>query len=140
MSEEQLWCDLAFVMMSDEKWHASRVESHATSAGIPDVDYCYYGDGHIELKFGDSITKKMPAIRDTQVRWMTKRAAVGGKVLMLTKLMDGPKEIYLFHKGSFILNLNMNRDYVYWFNNRINDAYWGLPEAETKLLLKGERQ
>jgi hypothetical protein len=136
MSEANLWDDLSEVM-DETDWHASRVESHATSAGIPDVDYCYHGDGHVELKFGTVL--KMPRIRDTQVRWMVKRAAAGGKVLILTNIVTDEGHIYLWHPGKFALQLYGNPGYAYWFNNRINDKYWQLDPGETRLILKGER-
>ena len=139
MSEANLWDALKGAMeLNEHGWHASRVESHATSAGIPDVDYCYFGDGHIELKHG-SATTKMPEIRDTQIRWMLSRASVGGKVYILTQLVDGMNVQYLWHRGQFAMHLHNNRGYEYWFNNRINDNYWSLDPDELHVILSGAR-
>ncbi len=139
MSEVSLWEDLNKEMTLSASWHASRVESHVTSAGIPDVDYYFNGDGHIELKFGYT-NRTMPKIRDSQVRWIWKRSFVGGKVLILTKLMDpDDKPQYFFHKGSKVQELRINRDYEFWFNNRINDNYWNLDPKEIRIIL-GDRR
>lgn len=142
MSEAKLWKELDDLM--GNAWHASRVESHATSAGIPDVDYYYEGDGHIELKF--SKNTDIPNIRDSQVRWIKRRSEVGGKVYILTKMRQkdifDPHRVsfvYLWHHGHMVIDLIEGQSFDLWFNSRINDVYWGLDRQETKTILSGER-
>jgi hypothetical protein len=143
MSEANLWQELKTTMefCPHPGWHASRVESHALSAGIPDVDYCYLGDGHIELKYGH-VHMMMPEIRDTQIRWMLSRSSVGGKVYILTKLQQhtDPRSFeYLWHRGAMAMELYKDRSYDFWFNSRMNDNYWELNLDEILTILKGER-
>lgn len=58
--------------------HLSWVESHATSAGIPDLNYCINGiEGWVELKWGNF------EVKSTQVRWMEDRVNSGGFPLFL---------------------------------------------------------
>ena len=136
MSETDLWQELDKCM--GKSWHASRVESHSTSAGIPDVDYCYRGDGHVELKFGD----KIPNIRDSQVRWLSRRSKYGGKCYILTKvklIFLKPEWCYLWHLGSKAAYLQANPQSEIWFNHRMNDRYWELDRKETQIILSGKR-
>ena len=137
MSESDLWTELNGIM--GKKWHASRVESHSTSAGIPDVDYCYMGDGHVELKFSNSMA--VPDIRESQVRWLMKRSAHGGRCYILTKLVWAKEApTYLWHRGENVMTLRSNRTFGYWLNTRINHYYQELNPSETQFLLAGERQ
>lgn len=62
--------------------HASKVESHDLSAGIPDVDYCLESvENHIELKVGSK--EVWPEIRPTQCLWFNKRIKAGGKPFIM---------------------------------------------------------
>lgn len=59
--------------------HASSVESHAMSPGIPDIDFCIDGvSGHIELKVCSS-----RGLRQSQVLWFRKRLKAGGSPWIL---------------------------------------------------------
>lgn len=63
--------------------HLSWVESHATSAGIPDLNYCIEGcEGWVELKSGDFDVKA------TQVMWMEDRIVAGGHPIFLVEIDD----------------------------------------------------
>ena len=54
--------------------HLTWVESHATSLGVPDLNYCVDGvEGWLELKAGPHID-----IRASQVIWMKEHIASGG--------------------------------------------------------------
>ena len=94
MSERKLWQYMDRAI--GEYGHFSRVESHASSAGIPDVDFCVSGkEGHIELKYGMG---KIPKIRATQARWFRNRARAKGKPWMFTHLEGSSKPpVYLLH-------------------------------------------
>ncbi len=62
--------------------HLSWVESHATSAGFPDVDMCHLGKiAQTELKVVKA--KGKIEIRPTQYRWLKDRHKAGGKPTML---------------------------------------------------------
>lgn len=70
------------------KGHLSWVESHATSAGFPDVDCCADGQiAQIELK----VEKKNGKIeiRPTQYRWMKDRLRAGGSPVLLIGHANG---------------------------------------------------
>ncbi len=128
MSERNLWLELSSRLSG--QWHASRVESHATSAGIPDVDYCFLGgeEGHLELKYGKykklSSKSKMPEIRGTQVRWCNNRVRAGGTVILITKLVEGDVDIYFLHDGSKIEQLSDCREYWFWLKEaKCRDNY-----------------
>jgi len=86
MSEAALWRALDAGL--GHRGHFSRVESHETSAGIPDVDYCLNGvESHIELKFGRTVA---PKIRPTSGKyWMLhKGATIGTHKLYTEKDLD----------------------------------------------------
>ena len=57
--------------------HVSHIESHLTSAGIPDLNICIGGyDLWIELKVMSN--RKLPKMRPTQRKWHIDRAENGG--------------------------------------------------------------
>ena len=63
--------------------HCQRIESHATSIGVPDIELCTYTQNQwwIELKVW--YADKGVTIRPAQKRWHIQRAIVGGKSLVL---------------------------------------------------------
>lgn len=66
----------------------SIVESHATSPGIPDVNYCVKGvEGWIELKQFPKID-----IKTSQVRWFRERVKAGGFPLFV---VGGERSFYV---------------------------------------------
>ena len=82
--------------------HASSVESHATSPGIPDVDYCINGvSGHIELKVYGS-----KGLRQSQILWFKHRIKAGGKPWILIYSVEG---VYLIAGEHYRLVINMNQ-------------------------------
>ncbi len=118
--ETDLWTTLNTLM--GKRWHASRVESHATSPGIPDVDYCVTKldhrmlgakgvEGHIELKHTHKL--KRPKIRNSQVRWHHKRHESGGRSLILTHFDTEYEDLYMWHLGSQARRL-ATEDFPYW--------------------------
>lgn len=71
--------------------HLSWIESHATAAGFPDVDYCCYGVcGELELKAGPDLE-----VRATQVAWFEERIEAGGYPLFFVQWGD----VYMFVPG-----------------------------------------
>lgn len=105
--------------------HFSRVESHATSPGIPDLSYCVNGvEGFIELKSWDP--KKGFRLRKSQMAWTRARDRAGGRVFLLFD-----KEGDLFNPRKFgFMRLNETKceflvyhpSEVSWFG--FADATW----------------
>lgn len=63
--------------------HLTRIESHATSIGQPDVNYCIDGiEGNVELKYTNS-SKKGIILRPSQHQWFRKRVKAGGRPWVL---------------------------------------------------------
>lgn len=80
--------------------HLSWIESHATSAGFPDVDYCCYGVcNQLELKAGPDLE-----VRATQVAWFKDRIEAGGHPLFLVQWGD----VYAVVPGDRATDLRRN--------------------------------
>ena len=110
MSEGDLWKDMHKNV--NHLGHFSRVESHETSAGIPDVDYCINGtEGHVELKFGRD---RAPKIRATQVKWFRNRVRAGGKPWLFTEIRTAKRSIYMLHEGKHVGHLARMKDLGVW--------------------------
>lgn len=86
-----------------DKAHLSWVESHSTSPGVPDLNYCIDGvEGWLELKSGSFDVKA------SQVRWFEDRVAKGGWPLFLIE-MGG---IFMLVPGSKACRLKISNDYT----------------------------
>ncbi len=112
MSEENL--QRALIKAFKRRGHFSEVESHETSAGIPDIDYCMNGiESHIELKFGNAIA---PRIRPSQVKWFRDRVRAGGHPWLFTCIMGTSGKYWMLHKGAAIGThlLHLERDLKKW--------------------------
>ena len=79
------------------KTHVSWIESHETSPGIPDIEYCIsdsYGIGcrvnNVELKvLGHSME-----VRSSQLLWFRERVKAGGLPFLLIKVpIDSPRVV-----------------------------------------------
>lgn len=80
-------------MITAADGHASPIESHDVSAGIPDINYCIKGhEGHIELKVGKD--SRPPALRPTQHRWAVLRNRAEGTFFYLF-LNNSDGNVYL---------------------------------------------
>lgn len=81
LRESRLWDDLRDACKGTGI-HFSRVESHSTSPGIPDLSYCVDSvEGFTELKSWDP--KKGFRLRQSQVSWTRARDRAGGRVFLL---------------------------------------------------------
>lgn len=89
MTEDELRVDFGDGFSASRRGgHLSWVESHATSAGFPDVDCCHLGKiAQIELKVVKA--KGKIEIRPTQYRWFKDRHKAGGEPVMLIGFDDG---------------------------------------------------
>ena len=88
--------------------HASAVESHATSPGIPDVDFCIDGvEGHIELKIAGN-----GGMRPTQLLWFRQRVRAGANPWIM---VWSPQNTYLI-AGEFheMVKTTKKEDMVLW--------------------------
>jgi len=110
--------------------HWSKVESHDTSAGIPDLNHCISGaEGWLELKFGNEV--KPPKLRPTQCAWFRRRTKMGidgAPQLLVCVELDGHKTFGLVRGRSVpkLIHAKTNKQwldacYVKW-ENRI---HWG---------------
>ena len=115
MSEAALWKDMRRNI--GHLGHFSRVESHESSAGIPDVDFCIAGvEGHVELKFGTDT--KAPKIRPTQAKWFRDRVKEEGKPWMFTLIGVKCRSVYMLHEGSWVPHLAENPyDFDLWLGS-----------------------
>lgn len=90
--------------LSGPNSHVSCVESHETSAGIPDIDYCIHGvEGHVELKYSKK-GGKQPRLRPTQKKWMRERIKAGGIPFLFVRFdAYGQEPMYCLIKGRTVL-------------------------------------
>lgn len=97
---------------------ADRIESHATSSGIPDVHFAVEPGIHwfIELKYCDAGKVKL---RATQRGWFYKMKKTQGKAFVFTKVVNLGKEFYMIHmpwdipKGDDLVDWE-NSAYLVW--------------------------
>jgi len=83
--------------------HVSQIESHATSAGVPDTNYCLFNgvEGWIECKY--SKNGKSFDVRGTQKTWIRRRLRVNHKRIYLFLRIEpkgGGREHILIHLQS----------------------------------------
>ena len=89
MSEKRLW-DYIFNNVA-HLGHFSRVETHESSAGYPDVSFCIDGHvGHIELKYAKK--GKPLRLRPSQGAWFRAQAKAGGVSAFLVFSYDEPNK------------------------------------------------
>lgn len=120
MSEQILWKYVRKHIGS--VGHFSRVESHATAAGFPDVDYCIEGqEGHLELKYSPSPTIPYKC-RDTQLAWFRDRVTVGGNCYVLAVFDESPRRVYSAYRGSSVPALWKIRAPRLWLDHAV--AVW----------------
>lgn len=80
--KESVFRSKIIALISAAGGHACAIESHDTSAGVPDINYCINGhEGHIELKVGTD--SKPPSLRPTQHRWAVLRKSAEGRSFFL---------------------------------------------------------
>lgn len=113
LRESRLWDDLRDACKGTGI-HFSRVESHTTSPGIPDLSYCVNSvEGFMELKSWDP--KKGFRLRQSQMAWTRARDRAGGRVFLLfdkqadlfnprkfglTRLTEAKCEFLVTHPGA----------------------------------------
>lgn len=115
MSEADLWKEIKDNV--GHRGHFSRVESGATSAGIPDVDFCIDGvEGHIELKFTYNTIKKN-FVRPTQVKWFRDRVKAGGRPWLLALIIVGRTKHYCLCNAKDMLYVSESNITDFWLRH-----------------------
>lgn len=136
MNEHLFWNEISAGM--GNSWQATRIESHSSAPGFPDVDYCMNNgeQGHLEIKFG--YNTDMPHILDSQIKWHMKRYDMNGLSFFLSKIKYRNIWYYLIHRGRQCIYLKENKTINDWIE--VSVKYW-LKEinfSELKDILKGE--
>lgn len=112
--------------------HVSWIESHATSVGFPDIDYCCYGvEGHLELKAGPDID-----VLASQIIWMRERIAAGGHPLFLVQWGD----VYIVVPGSWAVDIRRNPSEENILRRGSTMWHGSIPPAEFLKVLRNPRQ
>ena len=84
--------------------HTSMIESHSTSTGFPDVNYCFgVCEGNIECKYQDETSKLK--IKPSQKRWFKQRVKSGGNCWLIG-YFEYSEEAYILVRGEYIKHLN----------------------------------
>ena len=102
MSEASFWKYL--VKCLPKEGHYSRIESHDTSSGFPDIHYTLSGNsGTIELKDAKRPGSKYPfsgpsALRKSQLRWIEAEIAANGVILLALQCGD---RVYMLRAGDY---------------------------------------
>ena len=82
--------------------HLRQIESHATSVGFPDTNFCIDGcEGGIELKYWNA--KKGYVLRKNQIAWMRDRLKAGGSVFLLFLREQDGKHYFLITLDAYSL-------------------------------------
>ena len=122
LRESKLWDDLRDARRGTGI-HFSRVESHATSPGIPDLSFCVAGcEGFMELKSWDP--KKGFTLRRSQVAWTRARDRAGGRVFLLFD-----KQGDLFNPRKFGLIRLTEAKCEFLVTHPSADSWFGLADA-----------
>lgn len=114
MSEKRLW---DYLKDHVGGWgHFDRIESHATSLGRPDVNYCIDGvDGDIELKIYDPRRGGF-ILRANQNAWFGKRLRANGRCFVIARYDYSGGKRFLLIEGKNAKHLIHDRSYEGWAN------------------------
>ncbi len=144
MSEKELASHVKLITRNAA--HLCFVESHLTSAGIPDIDFCISGvEGHLELKYWG---KEPPNFRPTQIKWFRDRNSHGGVSIILTEYSKSSKHFYMFHDSTMVEDLQEHQGLIdHWRKTayRVTDIldWWEFVDSvggRTKLMRKITQQ
>ncbi len=120
MSERILWRRTIKPILN-KLGHASRIESHSTCSGIPDVNYCIEGiNGDMELKHG--VLSKPPDFRLSQKVWFRDRIKVGGTPWILYEYNAGNSKSYGLIRGNNASLLYLSEGWSPWIS--LSEIIW----------------
>lgn len=112
MNEKRLWDYISNNV--SHLGHFSRVETHETSAGYPDVSYCIDGHtNHVELKAAE-IGKKPLRLRPSQSAWFRARVKAGGKPFLLYAYERKDELVFGLIKGVDVPDLVKTSKFEKW--------------------------
>ena len=137
MTEKRLWATLKEGM--DHTGHFDRIESHATSQGRPDVNYCIDGrEGDIELKVYDPKRGGF-ILRSSQNAWFCNRVRSGSvRCFILARHDDNfGNQTYMLIFGSRSRELIHDRSYEGWLAQASLIWKQKINWSELKAVLKG---
>lgn len=94
--------------------HVSVIESHATSTGFPDLEYCCVGEiNTVELKYWGKIRR--PSIQPAQITWHEDRIKNGGFPLIMVGFYHGNNDANIcLYPGYELGQLRMLRGKPDW--------------------------
>ncbi len=107
MSEASFWTYLRKLLPREGRY--TRIESHDTATGFPDVHYTLNGNsGTIELKDAKRPGAKHPykgksGLRKSQITWMTQECDAGGRVFLALQCGD---RVYLLNADLYFDELH----------------------------------
>jgi hypothetical protein len=132
VSEASFWKYLVKLLPKEDA-HYSRIESHDTSAGFPDVHYTLNGNsGTIELKDAKRPGAKYPfkgqsGLRKSQIDWMTRECDAGGRVFLA---LQCGASVYILKADLYFDELHqMTEDDI----SRVASVRWKKGRAEYSL-------
>lgn len=99
------------------RFHLSFIESHATSAGVPDVAYTVEGvTGWVELKFCSEA--RSAHMRNSQIIWIKDNINAGGCPLVLSAFLARDRnEFGLIRGESAVTKLTGKKNYATWLGS-----------------------
>jgi hypothetical protein len=113
MSEKRLW-EYLFGNVG-HLGHFSRVETHESSAGYPDVSYTIDGfNGHIELKFSKG--KRPPTLKPSQSAWFRMRVKHGGRPLVFFGYEENGKNQFAIIQAPMVPDLVKANSVKQWLS------------------------
>jgi hypothetical protein len=131
--ESKFWRNdlkVAFESMGD----VDRIESHDVTLGRPDTNLCLHGGivWDIELKYCDSNKVKL---RPSQRMWLRKRAGVGGKVAVFSKVVSKDGTFFMLHIGPAVARVS--DDLEDWIKTATHIWDHKIDFAELEEMLRG---
>ena len=100
----------------------NRIESHSTSIGFPDLEFCIKGcQGTLELKAVRTVGDRVLS-RASQLGWNRRRLKAGGKPLMLLWVED-IDNFYLL-RGCDVLDIHDHGDPYEYINHSAAHFDW----------------
>ena len=129
---------LATEVIANMPGHWESIESHMTSLGFPDMDYCMAGcAGQLELKYGKGYDMKIPKVRPGQYAFFRKRTKAKGQCHILVKIDNWWKEddgpIYGIIPGDRVPQLKIAKNNQDWLN--LCDRWWKESEVWDGLMV-----
>jgi len=118
MSETKLRRDICLNMSA--YGHFSKIESHATATGFPDIDFCITMGEHGQIECKHQTDKKNLEIKPSQYRWFKQRLKAGGNIWLLAEFDIKAGHFFVLVDGYHIEYLTA--DYESWI--KVSRKVW----------------